>query len=452
VTGGGTPKALATRLLQLAGLAAVLGVGFAVQGLAAERGAVGGGVVFATGLLLLAGFLTSELLDLVRLPHLTGYIAAGALAGPHVLGFVDQATVVRLETVNTLALSLIALAGGLELRTEDVQRVLRSIAWSTLLQTVLVWVSQAALFFALARFMPSTAALSGSVLLGVALLWGVLSVSRSPSATLAILAQTRAKGPLARFSLAFVMSSDVVVLVLLAATLALARPLLLPGEPISMARLWDAGHEILGSVSIGSTLGLLLILYMRLVGTRVLVLLFAIGFGLSEVIRYLRFEPLLTFLTAGFVVQNLSHQGERLLADIQQTGSVVFVVFFATAGAHLDLPLLATLGPIALGLCAGRLVATAVAHVASARAARDEPVIRRWGWAGMVSQAGLTLGMSAVIARAYPQLADVLRSLVIATVAVNEIVGPICFKLALERAGEVSRDPDEPGPAPAAGH
>jgi Kef-type K+ transport system membrane component KefB len=434
-----TRKSLRTRLGQIVALAAVFALSLAASQRVAATPSAAGNLVFATGLLLLAGFLSSELLDVVRLPHLTGYIAAGALAGPHVLAFIDARTVTRLETVNTLALSLIALAGGLELRLQDVRRVARSIAWSSLVQTSIVFVSQAALFWALARFLPGMGERAASVVIGIALLWGVLAVSRSPSATLAILAQTRAKGPLARFSLAFVMSSDVVVLVLLAAVLALARPLLLPGDHISMARLWDAGHEILGSVSIGSSLGLVLIVYMRLVGTRVLVLLFAIGFGLSEVIRYLRFEPLLTFLSAGFVVQNLSNQGEKLLSAIEDTGSVVFVVFFATAGAHLDLPLLASMWPVALGLCAGRAAVTLLSHAWAARIAGDAPVIRRWGWAGMVSQAGLTLGMSAVIGRAYPSLADALRSLVIATVAINEIAGPICFKVALERAGEVGK-------------
>jgi Kef-type K+ transport system membrane component KefB len=145
----------------------------------------------------------------------------------------------------------------------------------------------------------------------------------------------------------------------------------------------------------------------------------------------------LTFLTAGFVVQNMSSQGDRLLHVIEETGSVVFVVFFATAGAHLDLPLLASIWPVALSLCVGRFLCTFAAQRLSAKLAADTDLLRRWGFASMVSQAGLTLGLSAVIVRTFPSIGDGLRSLVIATVAINEIAGPIFFKLALERAGEV---------------
>jgi Kef-type K+ transport system membrane component KefB len=395
-------------------------------------------VVAATGLLLLCGMLTAELLEPLRLPHLTGYIAAGALLGPHVLHFIDHATVKQLSLVNTMALALIALAGGLELRSADVRAVARGLWVSNALQTPLVFVSQAALFYALTALMPFTQQLGSYALLGTAALWGVLAVSRSPSATLAILSQTRAKGPLSRFSLAFVMSSDVLVLVLMAVTIALVRPLVEPGGAgASSAELFAVGHELLGSVSVGTTLGLLLIAYMRLVGSHVLVLLVALGFALSDLLRTLQVEPMLTFLTAGFVVQNLSAQGDKLLHVIEETGSVVFVVFFATAGAHLDLPLLARMWPVALALCAGRIVATFAAQRVSGRLADDPPLLRRWGFAALFSQAGLTLGLSAVMVRTFPSIGEGLRALVIATVAINEIVGPIVFKLALERAGEV---------------
>ena len=430
-------KGVGTRLGQLLSLALVVGL-FALLTNLMPKASGSGLVVAVTGFLLLAGMLTSELFELLKLPHLTGYIAAGVIAGPYMLHFLDHEAVKRLETVNTLALALIALAGGLELRIGDVRTLLRSLGVHTGVQTVFVLVTQAALFAALGSQVDFTRGLPLSALIGVGLLWGVLAVSRSPSATLAILSQTRAKGPLARFSLAFVMSSDVVVLVLKAATLALVRPMIEPGGTASLKSLLLVGHELLGSVSLGTTLGLLLIVYLRLVGTQILVLLVAIGFALSEGLRYLRFEPLLTFLTAGFVVQNLSAQGDKLLHIIEQTGSVVFIVFFATAGAHLDLPLLQKMWPIALALCAGRFGATFVAHRVGARLAGDDPFIVRWGWASLVSQAGLTLGLSAVLARTFPAVGDGLRSLVVATVAINEVVGPIFFKLGLERGNEVS--------------
>ncbi|MFT3921910.1 MAG: hypothetical protein QM778_05190 [Myxococcales bacterium] len=449
---GVAPKSFSTTLMQAFCLAVVMGLYWLVSH-AEVAPEASGGVLAATGYLLLAGMLTSEVLELFQLPHLTGYLLAGAVAGPHVLHFFSHQTVKQLELVNTLALSLIALAGGLELRVVDVRKVARSVLSTTVAQTVLVFATQAALFVGLARFIPFASAMTLTMLIGVAMMWGVIAVSRSPSATLAILAQTRAKGPIARFSLAFVMTSDVVVVVLMALTITLARPLLEPGAQISLASLQSVGHELLGSVSIGTTLGLLLVAYLRLVGRHVLVLLVTFGFVLSEGVRYLHFEPLLTFLTAGFVVQNMSGQGEKLLHAIEETSGVVFVVFFATAGAHLDLPLLTTMWPIALSLCAGRLAGTVISHRIGTKWAGDPLVLQRWGWASLVSQAGLTLGLSVVIARSFPSFGEDFRSLVIASVAINEVVGPVLFKVILDRVGESGASEDasdahgEPVPA-----
>jgi Kef-type K+ transport system membrane component KefB len=436
VSGAAHAKSAGTRVGQLLVLGLVLGL-FAVLRMSRVAGENSGELVAATGLLLMSGMLFAELLEVVRLPHLTGYIAAGVLAGPHVLHFIGHDAVKQLELVNTLALALIALAGGLELKLSDVRVVARGVGFTMLSQSIAVLVVQSALFMVLARYVPFTRDLPLPVLFGISVLWGILAVSRSPSATLAILSQTRARGPLTRFSLAFVMTSDVLVLVMMAAGLSLMRPLIEPGASISLEKLRSVAHELLGSVSIGTTLGLLLIAYLRLVGRQVLLLLVAIGFALTAGVQYLRFEPMLTFLTAGFVVQNMSSQGEKLLHNIEETGGVVFVVFFATAGAHLDIPLLQSIWPIALALCASRGVVTWIAHRAGAALAGDSELIRRWGWSALISQAGLTLGLSAVLARTFPSVGEGLRSLVIATVAINEVVGPVFFKLALERAGEV---------------
>jgi len=444
VSGVAQQKSVTARLTQLVTLVAVFGLLWLGVRVVPESHGMGQ-LIGAIGFLLLAGTLTSELCEVVGLPHLTGYILAGVVAGPHLLGLIDHETVGRLSVVNTLALALIALAGGAELRVADLRSAFKSLASAMFFQSLIVLAVTTGAFFLLARFMPFTAGLSKLGVLAAGLLWGVLAVSRSPSVTLAILSQTRAQGPVARFTLAFVMASDVVVLVMLAVAMMLARQLLDPAAQASFEDFEHLGHELLGSASLGTTLGILLTLYLRFVGTELLVVLMALGYGLTAGIQYLRFDPLLTFLIAGFVVENFSQQGKKLLYGVEQTSAIVFVVFFASAGAHLDIPLLRSLWPLALALAACRAAATWVAHSLSTRVAGDPPPIRRWGWAGLVSQAGLTLGLSVVIARAFPSFGDPLRSLCIAVVAVNEVVGPVLFKLALDKTGETALPP---GPDP----
>lgn len=394
-------------------------------------------LVSGLGFLLLAGTLTSELIEVLRVPHLTGYLLAGMVAGPHVLHLIDHESVKRLEPVNTLTLALIALAGGCELKVDALKQGLRSLAVAMVVQSVLGILFVGGVFMLVAPAMiPFAKNMTPIAVFAVALLWGVLAISRSPSATLGVLSQTRAKGPLTTFTLGFVMSSDVVVVIMLAGAIGVAHSLMDPGAVFSLEAFGALGHEIIGSVSVGTTLGLVLALYLKLIGRQLLVVLIALGFGATEVLRYLHFDPVLAFLVAGFVVQNLSKQGERFMHAIEGTSGVVYVVFFASAGAHLDLPLLKQLWPAALLLAGSRAFITVVGARLSSRIANDPPRIRTWGWAPLISQAGLTLGLSAVIAREFPAFGSAFRALAIATVALNEVVGPILFKLALDRTDE----------------
>ena len=400
-----------------------------------------GGTITAIGFLLLTGTLASELVDVIGLPHLTGYLLAGIVGGPHVLHLIDHRAVNELTGVNALALALIALEGGAELKLDALRKGARSLGWATLVQSTLVLVVMTGVFTAARPFIPFLRPLTLPAVIGVGLLWGTLSVTRSPSATLGILAQTRATGPIASNTLTFVMASDVVVAVLMATMLMIARPMIEPLSTFSMREFEHLGRELLGSVALGTTLGLVLAAYMRLVGKQLLLVFVALGFGLTEMLRYLQFDALLTFMMAGFVVQNLSRQGERFSKAVAETGSIVYVVFFATAGAHLDVPLLRQLWPVALLLAGTRGLATYGAARLASRVAGDPPEVKKWGWSGLVSQAGLALGLSAVVERAFPSFGTGFRSLAIATVALNEMVGPVLFKLALDRTGETSKAP-----------
>jgi Kef-type K+ transport system membrane component KefB len=436
-----------TRLIQLIALGVVFLTVFAATRLVPE---LEGGLatVSAIGFLLLAGTLTSELLETIGLPHLSGYILAGIVGGPHVLHLVDHHTVEGLSPVNTLALALIALGGGAELRVSTLRAVGRSVGYALLMQSAVGLVIMSAVFMLLSRFIPFASSLGLSALIAVSLLWGTLAVSRSPSACLGVLSQTRAKGPLASCSLAHIMASDVVVVVLMACVIVGVRPLMSDGGSISMSNLRLLGHEIVGSIAVGTTLGLALAAYLLLVGKNLILVLLALGFGLTEFMRYIHIDPLLSFLTAGFVVQNLSNQGDKLLHAVEQVSGLVFIVFFATAGAHLDLPLLSRLWPIALALCSVRAITVVFTAKWASRVAKDPPILQRWGWSPLISQAGLTLGLSVVIARTFPEFGEGFRSLAIATVALNEMVGPVLFKLALDRTGETQSSPHELAPAP----
>jgi Kef-type K+ transport system membrane component KefB len=437
-TAATSPTSFGQHVLQAMVLALLFGGLYAATRVVPEIHG-GAGTVAAIGFLLLAGTLTAELAELVRVPHLTGYLVAGIVAGPHVLNLVDHSSVVRLTSVNALALSLIALEGGAELSLDMIRHGLRSLSWATFTQTVLVMIAMAGAFMAARPIIPFAHALGFEALIGVALLWAMIGITRSPSATLGIMSQTRASGPIMRFTLTFVMTSDVVVIVVLAAIMTVVRPLIEPATSFSMHAFESLGHELVGSIALGTTLGIVLILYLRLVGKQLVLVFLALGFGLTEVLRYVGFEPLLTFVVAGFVVRNLSKQGHKLVSAIQETGDIVYVVFFAIAGADLDLGVLKQLWQAALVLAAARAFVTWGAHRVGSRLAGDEERVRKWGWTGLLSQAGIALGISSVIVREFPSFGEGFRALAIAQIAINEMVGPVIFKFVLDRTRESAR-------------
>lgn len=435
-------KSWTGRGVQLAVLLAALGLVHASKlAIPEDTGVLA--AISALGLLLLTGTLASELVEVVGLPHLSGYLLAGILVGPHVLHLVEHRTVEQLSVVNALALALIALAGGAELRVDALREAARSLAWAHFFQTSLVAVLAGGSFLALGRFIPFLEGLAPLPAVMVALLWGVLATSRSPAAVLGLVTQIRPKGPLTSMTLAFVLSSDVVVIVVLSIAMAVARLGVDPEATFELSAFTAASRELLGSAALGTTLGIILAVYLRLSGRSLLLVLLALGLPLSALLNYIHLDPLLSFMVAGFVVQNFSSGGEKLRHAVEKTGAIVFVVFFATAGAHLDLPLLGRIWPVALGLAGARMVATLVAARAASRVAGDGPVLKRWGWSGLVSQAGLTLGLTVVVTRAFPEFGEGFRTLAIAVVGVNELIGPVLFKLGLDRAGESKRDTDE---------
>ena len=183
MTGRPAPRTLGVRLVR-GGVLGAFGAFMYYTTRVVPQAPGGLWVIAAIGLLLLAGTITSELLEFVGLPHITGYLLAGVIAGPHVLDIVDEKTVETLSPVNTLALSLIALAGGAELDLQEVRKAIGSLGWAMLAQFTFNLIGAAGTFLAMRRFIPFVQGMPVGPLFGVAILWAVLATPRSPSATL----------------------------------------------------------------------------------------------------------------------------------------------------------------------------------------------------------------------------------------------------------------------------
>ena len=433
-------RAVLFELVRGLGLLVVLAALIAAVRVAAPTRDVASSTLLGLGILIFGGYIAAHLAENLGLPHLTGYIVAGLLLGPHTLGLVSDDTIQGLRPTNSVALALIALTAGAELSFDLLRRGARSLACAIGAHLFIVLPMTFAALLALRRFLPFLQALPLAGAAAAALLWAVIAMSRSPSSTLGVISQLRPSGPLTTHVLSVVISMDLVVLIAFSIARQVAASALEPGGGASFAALSELGTTLTGSLACGTTVGLVIALWLKLVKRQLLLFLLVVAYAGTQLAGYFHFEPLLLFLTAGFVVSNLTGQGEQLMDLVGAGGQIVFVVFFALAGAHVDLGLIARVWPIAITLWAVRAVATVIGSRAAGAVAGDPLVVRRWAGFSMLSQAGTTITLSTAVGDRFPVLAG-LTAIAVAVAALDELTGPLLFKWSLDRAGETGKQP-----------
>jgi trehalose 6-phosphate synthase len=236
--------------------------------------------------------------------------------------------------------------------------------------------------------------------------------------------------------LAVVVLADLVLLVLFSCAMQVARAVLRPdieGPNLLVRFAWETG----GAVAFGALVGAHFALYLRYVGREVTLALLAMCGLLSQVGTTQQFEPLLAAVSAGLVIENLSvSQGDALRAAVQRGAPPVLIIFFVAIGSSLRVDALVALGPIALALAAIRTALIRIGVRAGVNASGIDPGVGRYAWTGLISQAGITVGLASVVAAEFPGWGTQLQTLLIALIPIHELIGPMLFRRGLAQAGE----------------
>src|SRR5919107_1132525 len=367
--------------------------------------------LFLFGILLLTADTFGAIAHDLRLPRLIGYLVAGLALGPSVSGIVPAGVLEDLWMMKRLAVGLIGLLAGAELRIADLRQRHRLILLVLIFQTgaVLLVLLGASLLFR--EWLPFLRALSDGQMFFVALLFAVILTVNSPMVTLALLTETRAAGPLARTTLGVVLVADVIIILLFTGAFSLAQASL--------------GGGIIGGV---------LTLYLRFVKRELVVFAVVVVFATAAAAPALHFEFLLSMLVAGFLVENVAPvRAEPLVDVLHQAALPVFVVFFAMAGAELHIQEFAAVWPVVLLIAFTRMAAIYGSTTYAGRLAGAEPDVVRYGWTGLVSQAGVALGLATIVADRLPGVGLAMQAVTIGGIAFNESVGPILFRRGLGR-------------------
>jgi alpha,alpha-trehalose-phosphate synthase [UDP-forming] len=412
-----------------------------------DGAAADSGTALALGFTLVVALVFGEVLRRLRLPKLTGYLLFGILLGPYLGNVITEAMARQLQAITGLATVLIAFIAGLTLNFDRLERRAHSAARLIGVTLAVAMTGLLAVVWLAWTWLPIAPEAAGTTRLAMAALFVVIVVSFSPTMTAAVVAETGARGRMSDLVLAIVVVADLVVLVLFSLLMQLARLALgdsSSGETSVLVRLaWEIG----GALAFGSLVGALLALYLRYVARENTLVLLGTCVLLSQVGASQRFEPLLAAMAAGIIISNITvPQGDALKVAIQRGALPVLIVFFVAVGTSLQLRALAEIGTLALALALVvlRVGWISVGLAAGLRAAGIDRRAGAYAWTGLISQAGITLGLVSVLALEFPSWGARIQMLLVALIAIDELVGPALFRIGLARAGELEAQLQRP--------
>jgi len=390
------------------------------------------------GLILLLALAAGHLVKFVRVPEVSGYILAGVVLGPSVLGWVSAQNLAALEVLSEVALGLILFSIGTVFEVSRFRRVgivvLQLTLWESALAALIV--------------------VGGMLALGLrwqtALLLGAIAMATAPASTLMVIRENDSEGPLTDSLLSIIALNNIYCITaysLAAAAIELASGLGRPASPLVVlyAALYPLVWQLVGSVALGFLVGLLLAKWASSVtetGETLILLggsiLFCVGAA-----RVLDLSPLIASMAVGATVVNLTHRSQPLFETLQKADPPFYAIFFVLAGADLDLTLVGSLGSAGalylIGRAAGKLVG---ARVGARRLGLHVSVERYLGLA-LLAQAGLAVGLTIATERRFPDFAPEVTAIILASVVVYEMFGPLSTRFALVRSGEARRQREE---------
>lgn len=398
---------------------------------------------------LFAGLMLSRLAKLVKLPAVTAYLVAGIFIGPYFLGalgveglgFTSFAEIKSLELISDVALGFIAFSIGNEFRLSQLKKIGRQATVIGVIQavftTVLVDISLIGLHFVIPDKLP----------LPAAVILGAVAAATAPAATLMVVRQYKAKGPLTDILLPIVALDDAVGLVLFAVSFGVANSMT-SGNVDMVSLLLEPVLEVVLSLLLGFIMGLLFSFFERFFHSRSKRLSMSVTFVLITVaFSMLKFEifgvniafsSLLVCMMLGTVFCNICDFSEELMDRIDRWTAPLFILFFVLSGAELELslfrdPVIVLIGAVyIISRCAGKYFG---AFTSSKYVKCNKNIVKYLGIT-LFPQAGVALGM-AIKAEELGELGTVVANITLFSVLIYELIGPFLTKIALLKAGEI---------------
>ena len=404
---------------------------------------------------LLAGLIMTRVFKPLKLPSVTAYLIAGVLIGPYCLGalnieglgFTSLEEVSKMSVISDIALGFIAFSIGNEFRLEELKQTGKQATIIGIFQALAATLCVDVALYVLHLIMPDKLTVPQLLTLGV------IATATAPAATLMVVRQYKAKGPLTSLLLPIVALDDAVGLIVFAVCFGIAKTLV-SGTVDFVSIFINPLVEIVASLALGSVMGWVLTQLEKLFNSNtnrlnltiamvfVTTALSGLEFHLGPV--HVGFSSLLVCMMLGTVFCNICPLSHDLMAATDKWTSPLFALFFVISGAELELGVFGDVAIIIVGTvyilfrCVGKYMGAAI----SAKATHCTPQICKYLGITLFPQAGVALGMCATAM----QLGDqgrLIRNITLFAVLVYELFGPILTRMALTAAGDIKPMSDE---------
>ena len=400
---------------------------------------------------LLAGLLLSRLAKKVQLPAVTAYLVAGVLIGPFVLGRIGipgiGITGEQIEgfgLVSDLALGFIAFSMGSEFRIAQLKKIGKQATFIGVFQALFTTVIVDAALIGLHLIIPDKFSIDAAIVLGA------VATATAPAATLMVVKQYKAKGPVTDILLPVVALDDAVGLVVFAISFGIARSLGTGAVNVTSVIL-EPVLEVVLSLLLGFVMGLLFTLCEKYFHSRskrmavsvtfvmITVAISSMSFEIGSI--HIGFSSLLACMMLGTVFCNICEVSEELMERADRWTTPVLILFFVISGAELELSVFADVMVILIGAVyiVSRSLGKYFGAGISARLSKCDPNVVKYLGITLLPQAGVALGMAIKAIEVGPEGA-IVRNITLFAVLVYEIVGPYLTKVALTKAGDINEE------------
>ncbi len=401
--------------------------------------------LLAVGIMMLLAFWMGRAANMVNLPRVSGYLAAGILLSPSLFGILPKELVnYKLQVMTDISLGIIAYSIGGSLDYRRLKHLGKTILWITSTQASGAFIATFVILLLVLPFFPGLSNGTDDFLrsyLPISLVIGAISAATAPGAVLAIISELKARGPFTSTLLGVIALDDAVTIIFFAVAATMAHSLINPGTVRLIKMVEIPATEIGLSSVLGAACGFALKLMGKFIHRKEAILMITLGvlFSATGLVIIFDLSPILTNMVTGCFVINTQRGHHNFFTGLEQIEEPIFGIFFGLAGAHLDFMVMKVAGILSIIILVSRLVGKQLGALIGAKISRAPEMVTRYLGLALFPQAGVTIGLILAAQDIFPErLSEMLLNMVVGSVILNEMISPPLVKFCLRKAGEIA--------------